>query len=122
MPVFGQDPERYLKELEITLASFLDPEMPAVLDSSHRSLVNHDAFFFGNLLQKEAFDRNPLQYLDAVRDPVSMSRFRPTRDSPNLKRTDRVFYFKSDSTQALFAAMPDSFTTPKYRMLPKESP
>jgi hypothetical protein len=32
---------------------------------------------------------------------------------------DRRCYFESDSTLALFAAMPDSFADPRYRMLPE---
>lgn len=97
----------------------VSPHLPAVLDADHRAMVNHEVFYFAGEQQKERFAENPLKYCGVLTDPVSRQRFVPGKDSPHRSFADRSFYFVSDSTSALFAAMPDSFATPRFGMMPK---
>lgn len=118
-----QDPETYLGALGVELVSFLDESRHAILDSAHRSRVNWEVFFFADQAEKQEFDRHPERYCGPVTDPVNRVRFHPHEGSPRLMHAGQPFLFSSDSTRALFAALPDSFALPRLGMVPKpESP
>lgn len=111
-----QDPEVYLKARGIELASWIDEKRPAVLDASHRARVNHELFFFADEVELKRFKKNPLKHCGVVTDPVNRKRFRPTPSSPRLEYQEQPFYFESEATLEQFAAMPDSFATPRFKM------
>ena len=90
----------------------------AVIDAGHRSFVNHEIFYFSGTEEKVRFDSDPPAYCGILSDPVSRQRFRPARSSGRIDHAGRTFFFVSDSTFALFRAMPDSFATPRFGMRP----
>lgn len=105
MRVFGQDPQHYLRELEIEIPSYFDESRPALLDDAHRAK------------ERERFLKDPPQWCGWVTDPVARERFCPGKDAPRSDYAGRIFYFESDSTQAVFAAKPDSFAAPRMDMV-----
>lgn len=111
--VFVRDPEAWLKDKGVSLKCVVDPTKPAVLDRAHRSLVGKDWFFFSSAEAKKKFDANPLAYIKALSDPVTHVRFRPTAKSPKLAWNGTTFYFPDPASQALFAALPDSYAVEK---------
>lgn len=120
MKTFVQSPEVYLNQLEITLTDYLDSTRVASLDTSHRSLVNLEAFFFANSKSKKRFDDNLLQYCKRLTDPVTHQQFRPGALSPKTTFKNRVMFFVSDSTMNEFVASPENYWPPDYRMRPQE--
>jgi len=50
-------------------------------------------------------------------DPVTRERFHPTARSPHVRHYDREYYFTSDDSRDMFAAMPDMYADPRYQML-----
>jgi YHS domain-containing protein len=86
---------------------------PAVVDSTMRTFVGHDIFYFSGTTERNLFRKNPLRYCRRLTDPVTLKRFKPSRGSPHLKWMGRPYYFASDSTRAAFASMPDSFAIRK---------
>ena len=116
-----QDPATILSDLGVELTCAIDPDVPATMDLEHTAFVNYEAFVFSSDAKRRAFEERPLDYLDAVTDPVNHVRFKPSGKSPVIVHAGRPFYFLADSTRTMFAAMPDSFTVPTYRMLPKSA-
>lgn len=114
-----QDPEIYFNQLGVILPCAMVEGENAVLDPAHRSFVNHEIFFFSTPEQKEIFDTAPQDYCGLITDPVSRSRFNPTKANPRQDYMERPYFFESDETLALFAATPDSFVVPMLRMVPK---
>ena len=80
---------------------------------SHRSQVGKDWFFFSSTMAKQKFDRTPLFYIPALSDPVTHVRFKPTAKSPKIDWGGTTFYFPDPTSQALFAALPDSYAVEK---------
>lgn len=99
----------YLAHQGIRLPCAVHPERPAVLDSTLRTFVNHEVFFFSDRKAKRTFDKDPLRYCGRLTDPVSRLRFTPTGTSPRWIHGRRHYYFSGDSTLAVFRAQPDSF-------------
>jgi YHS domain-containing protein len=118
MAVFVEDPAHYLIELGISIPAYMDTSREAILDFAHRSRVNFENFYFADLESKARFDVEPAASAGILTDPVSRVRFRPTAASPRLVHNGHPYFFASDSTQALFAALPDSFPVTKDRMVP----
>jgi len=119
VPVFVKDPEVYLNDLEIEVACAVNPRVKAQIEKESCSIVNYEIYFFSEAREKKAFDKDPLAYCGILTDPVSKQRFKPSKKAKGQWFADRAWYFVSDSTQALFAAMPDSFVTPDYSMKPQ---
>jgi YHS domain-containing protein len=86
---------------------------------SHRSLVNHEAFFFAGPGAKRTFDEHPERYCRLLTDPVSGERFQPREDSLRTEHGGRPFFFVTEATRKAFSADPDSFSVPHLRMMPK---
>jgi hypothetical protein len=112
-----QDPATILDQLGIPVHCAIDTQRLAILDAQHTSYVGHDVFLFSDTALKDRFDADPTRYCGIIRDPVSMVRFRPGKRSPRIEHAGKPFVFVSDSTLALFRAMPDSFAVPRYRMI-----
>jgi YHS domain-containing protein len=113
---FVQGPERYLNELGIELSCAVDPTRPAMIDTRHRALVNHEAYFFSDDAALRAFVAEPYRYTGRVTDPVSLARFAPTSSSPSRSHGGRLFYFESEETAARFDADRATYGTPKPMM------
>lgn len=119
MQVFVEDPETYLKELQIEVPDLMDTTRQAVLEFATRSRVNFETFFFADASEKQQFDADPTRYVGWLVDPVNKMQFQPTTKSPRFDFNNRPFFFSSDSTQAAFSAAPDSFPVSRGRMMPK---
>ena len=86
----------------IRLSCAVDSSRTAVIDASHRALVNYEAYYFSDDAAMKAFIAEPHRYTGKVTDPVSMVRFGPTAESPTRSFGGRLFYFISNETVATF--------------------
>ena len=105
--VFVQDPERYLKALQITPPSVFQKGRKPILDSSLRYRIGFEIFYFSSRAEMDRFKKDPLPYCGDLTDPVTMVRFRPTAASPHIDYANRAYYFASDSSLTLFLAKPE---------------
>jgi YHS domain-containing protein len=112
VPVFVQDPGKYLKELGARLECPVAPGRPAVLDAAHAARVNHETYYFSSPAARDRFRRDPLRYCGQVTDPVSGERFRPTVASPRAVHLGRPYYFRSAENRARFQREPRRFAEP----------
>lgn len=112
-----QDPSRYLADLVTHLPAVDDPTKAAIVDTDHLSVVNFECFYFASKEGKAKFDQDPCAHCGRVTDPVTYRKFVPTARSPRIEREGRTFFFRSDSTRAIFAARPDSFSLPHWGMM-----
>ena len=101
-----QDPEKYLKEMKVQPPSVFKGGGRPVLDSSLRTQVNFEIYFFANASEKKRFLADPVRYCGKVTDPITYERFRPTATSPRTTYGSRLYFFASDSTRAAFLADP----------------
>ena len=108
-----KDPEPYLKALKIDVRDYLEKGRPAVVDSTMRTFVGHDIFYFARAAERDLFRKDPLRYCRRLTDPVTLKRFAPTRKSPHTMWKGRPYYFASDTTMAEFIANTDSFAVRK---------
>jgi YHS domain-containing protein len=102
-----------MRELDIGVPDPVNPSRPAALDSTLRVRIGHDFFLFSGADQRRRFIKDPLRYVRALTDPVTLSRFAVSRRSPRLTYHGRTYYFAADSTRARFVAHPDSFAVRK---------
>lgn len=116
-----QDPTTYVNQLGIALACAANPAEAAAIDDKHLARVNHEIYYFATERARSAFLDDARARCGIVTDPVSKRRFRPGTDAPRIDHAGRPWFFSSDSTRTLFAAMPDSFLSPRYSMKPKAS-
>ena len=107
--VFAQDPERYLRELKVTLRCPVNPARRAIIDSSLRLKINQDIFFFSSRTAMKRFEKDPLRFCGKLTDPVTRGRFRPTSASPHVTFRGRMYFFAADSTLARFQSEPEKF-------------
>jgi YHS domain-containing protein len=105
--VFVQDPERYLRALQITPPSLFQKGKKAILDSSLRYRIGFEIYYFSGRAEMDRFKKDPLRYCGDLTDPVSMVRFRPTAGSPRAVYADRTYYFASDANRDQFLAKPE---------------
>lgn len=115
-----EDPEIYLKELDIELSCAVAPDAPAVLDARHRVFINYETYFVSDMDRRAEFIAQPFRYTGVVTDPVNHYRFQPEEESPVRTHGGRLFYFSSDATAGRFEAAPDSFSVPVLTMIPKK--
>lgn len=106
-------PEQFMKALRIEVPCVVSKGRPAVVDTTMRTYVGHDVFYFSGLKERDRFREAPLRFVRRLTDPVTLKRFEPSRKSPRLVRDGRPYYFADDSTRAVFASMPDSFAIRK---------
>lgn len=92
---------------------------PARIDARSSARVNHEIYFFSTPGALRSFRRNPLKWCGEVTDPVSLERFRPDDSSPRTDFGDRPYFFRSDSTLALFRESPEEYAEPRAAMLPQ---
>lgn len=119
MGVFVKDPTTYLKELDVELEAMLNPRSKAQIDDAYLSRVNYEMYYFDTPAMKERFDSDPRTQCGFVTDPITKQRFRPRSSTPFAEFKGQPWFFLSDSTRTLFAAMPDSFLSPRYSMKPR---
>ena len=105
--VFVQDPERYLKALQITPPSVFQKGSKPIVDSSLRYRIGFEIYYFSSRAEMDRFKKDPLPYCGDLTDPVTMARFRPTADSPHIVYANRTYYFASDSTLSKFLEKPE---------------
>ena len=99
----------FLSMRQIEIPCLVNPGRAAVLDVDHRAFINYEIYFFSDLEARKRFTKDPLWYCGLLTDPVNRLRFRPSKKSPHTEFNGRPYYFDSDSTLAVFRAMPDSF-------------
>src|SRR5262245_44497799 len=97
-----QAPERFLKTLRLEVPCSVDPNASAVLERSHRSIVNGAYYWVSSSAAAELFDAAPYKYTGLVRDPVAGEWFTPTESSPRRDVGDQILYFKSENTAKRF--------------------
>lgn len=107
--IFAQNPERYLREMKLSLRCPVHPARRAIFDSSLRVKLNHDIFFFSSQSAMKQFRKDPLRYVSMLTDPVTRVRFHPTTSSPRVTFRGRDYYFAADSTLVRFQATPEKF-------------
>ncbi len=118
---FVQGPETYLTALGTELSCALRDGEAAVLDAAHRSYVNYEIFFFSEEAARAEFERDPARHCGVLTDPVSRQRFRPSQSSPRLEHEGRPYFFFTEETKIEFAAKPEMYALPDYKMLPVDS-
>lgn len=104
-----QDPERYLRALQIEPPCTVYPKRKAILDSSLRIKMNHEIFYFSSKAARDLFLKNPLRYCGLLTDPVGKQRFQPTAQSPRATFRGRSYYFAADSSRTRFLGAPEKF-------------
>lgn len=108
-----------MNNLQLTFPCAVDSQKLAVADSLHFRMVNYEFFFLSSPEAVYEFDSDPIRYCGILTDPVTRQRFYPGDNSPSTMRGEHRYFFVSDSSKAVFAAMPDMFAMPNYEMLPK---
>ena len=108
MKVFGEDPAPYLTAMKASLPCPVHPRAAARFEDDLRSYVNHDVYFFSDSEAKRKFDERPWKWSGPVTDPVTQERFAPTKESLRTDWMGRPYFFRSDSTRAVFLADPES--------------
>src|SRR5688572_455813 len=106
---FSGDPERYLREMKVSLKCPVRPGRRALIDSSVRYKVNQDIFFLSSVAAAKQFRKNPLRYVGMLTDPVDHVRFKPTKSSPHVVFRGRDYYFQSGATLAKFQGSPERY-------------
>lgn len=111
-----QDVPAFLLERGIALADYLDARKPAVIDAEHCVRLNWEAFFFGDLWERERFLADPVTFCGLLTDPISRRRFRPTADSPQSEHEHVTYYFETEANRTLFESDPPAFRLPGWKM------
>src|SRR5262245_42955070 len=107
--VFSKDPERYLRTMKVTLRDPVHPSRNAVFDSSVRTMLNQDIYFFSSVGALKQFKKEPFRYCGLLTDPVSRARFKPSKSSPHVAFRGRDYYFAADSTLTRFQSDPKRY-------------
>jgi YHS domain-containing protein len=105
--VFVQDPERYLKALQITPPSLFQKGKKAIVDSSLRYRIGFEIYYFSTRAEMDRFKKAPLRYCGDLTDPVTMTRFRPSATSPQVAYASRTYYFATETSRAEFLKSPE---------------
>jgi len=114
--VFVQDVPAFVVKKGLAFQDYLDGRRPAVLDAAHCVRLNWEAFFFGDLWERERFLSDPVTYCGLLTDPISRRRFRPRADSPRFPHDKVTYYFESEANRALFEEDPERFRLPGWTM------
>jgi len=105
--VFVQDPERYLKALQIAPPSLFQKGKKAIVDSSLRYRIGFEIYYFSSRAEMDRFKKNPLRYSGELTDPITMARFSPSATSPHAVYESRNYYFASETSRAEFLKNPE---------------
>ena len=97
-------PEGPLREAGLVLTCPVKAGAPAPIDSTTRTWVNFELYYFSSLAARARFLERPERYVGAVTDPVSLTRFEPSRRSPRTEAKGRWWFFATDSSRAVFLA------------------
>jgi hypothetical protein len=97
-----QGPESYLLELGVELKGAVDHEALAILDPTHRIVVNGHYYWTSSAEHTAVFRSAPHRFAGVVRDPVTHEWFDPTASSPRRELGDEIIYFKTSSSFDMF--------------------
>jgi len=111
-----QDPDPYMREQQIRVPCLMTDRIEARIEESLRASLNFEIFYFSDSEARRRFEADPTRWCGPLTDPVTLQRFVPTKRSPVAEAGGRRFYFVSDKTRQEFAARPDSFSVPHFRM------
>src|SRR5262245_4454091 len=107
--VFVQDPERFLNLLPLELRCSVDPDAPAVLEPSHRTIVNSQFYWVSSPASAETFRSAPYKYTGPLKDPVAHEWFTPTESSPRRDLGNQILYFQDEDTARAFDQHPGAY-------------
>lgn len=114
--VFGEDPAKYLQEMDARLKDPVNERAAARIVPEALEWVNHEAYFFSEPRTQKKFKRDAYKYCGTITDPVTLERFEPNKKSPAAKWNGRQYYFQSTMTRGAFLAEPEAYWQPKNRM------
>ena len=102
-------PEAALKELGLELPGAVDPDSPAVLEPSHRLVVNGQFYWASSMESAEVLRTRPHLYVGPVRDPVTRELFTPTKSSPRRDTDSGLLYFASNAAAQVYDRNPGNY-------------
>ena len=111
-----QDVPVFVKRKGLEYRDYLDAREVAIIDEEHCVRINYEAYFFGDLWNRERFIADPVTYCGMLTDPITRERFRPEKDSPRTSHEGVVYYFESDESRARFREAPDIYRLPGWAM------
>lgn len=97
-----QDPEAHLKKLGLELEGAVEPGSRAVLDPSHRVVVNGQLYWASSPGRTAELRASPYAYTGPLRDPVTGAVFSPKSSSPRRDVGDEILYFSSEESAGAF--------------------
>lgn len=100
----SSSPEKPLREAGIKFACPVQRGATAAIDSTLRTWVDFELYYFSSPAARTKFLAEPERYTGPVTDPVLLTRFQPTRRSPRAEAAGRLWLFASDSTRTVFLA------------------
>ena len=106
-----QGPEPYLEELGVELPGAVNGNASAVLEPSHRVVVNGQLYWASSPSQTAVLRASPHLYSGPVRDPVSGRWFSPRSSSTRREVGGQVLYFASPANAEEFDREPERYLT-----------
>ena len=97
-----QGPEPFLEKLGVELPGAVDPKTKAVLDPSHRAIVNGHFHWTSSQENLDAFRASAYEYTGPVLEPNSHEWFTPTPRSPRRDIDGEILYFASEESAQEF--------------------
>ncbi len=70
-----QDPELYIQQLGLTVPCMMSPGKNAILDSTHRTLIGYETYFFADFGAKSRFHQWPEEYCGPFDRPGLIAAF-----------------------------------------------
>ena len=114
--VFVQDVPEYARRAALAFRDYLDDREAAVIDEQHCVRVNYEAYFFGDLWNRDRFASDPWRYCGFLTDPVSRDRFRPDASSPRMRHEGVTYYFEDEANRTEFEGDPEAYRLPGWKM------
>lgn len=111
-----QDVPVFVKRKGLEYRDYLDSREAAIIDEEHCVRINYEAYFFGDLWNRERFIADPVAFCGMLTDPITRERFRPSPDSPRTSHEGVVYYFESDDSRVTFRQAPDIYRLPGWAM------
>lgn len=99
--------------MKASLRCPVNPKQAARFENELRSYVNYEAYFFSEAKAKKKFEQQPWKWCGRVTDPITRERFVPAKKSPQTAYGGRPYFFRSDSTRAVFLADAERYAKPR---------
>ena len=96
-----------MKALGIRLEGAVDSTASAVLDATHRVVVNGQFYWASSPQQTAVLRASPHSHTGPVRDPVTGQWFSPMSTSPRRDLDERIFLFVSATSAGAFDRDPE---------------